>query len=508
MTSPPAALRDPDELAQLSFVAVDLGATSGRVIRGRFGNDRFEFEEVRRFPNEMERDGETLRWSTRHLFGEICEALRRIAVGQEGGATVASVGVDTWGVDYGLFDGAGALIEEPVAYRDARTEGAFERVFPRIPREEIYRATAIQMMPINTLFQLEAHVHSKRWPRNVTRLLTMPDVFHHLLCGSDVAEFTHASTTQMVRHDTREWDRDLCRRLGIPASILPPIVAPGTRLGRLKPEIVRATGLDCDVVAPAAHDTASAVAATPLSERTAYVSSGTWSLVGVELDAPLVNDDTLRENFTNEGGVAGTTRFLKNVTGVWILEGCRKSFEARGRALSWDELEQAIARAPAWAGAIAPDDPSFFHPTDMAEAVRDVLQRTGQPAPDDPGALARIVLESLALRCSHVLGTVARLTGRSLSAVRIIGGGSKNDFLSQATADATDLAILAGPAEATAIGNLLIQAVTAGRFQNLAEGRAYVAQMLPARRFRSRGDAATEEAVERLRPLTSPRGDA
>ena len=496
-----------------SFVAVDLGASHGRVVRGRFGADQFEFEEVRRFRNDWvestdERGTTTLRWSTRDLFSEIVAALRQVAqsLAAGGGARVASVGVDTWGVDYGLFDGAGRLIEEPVAYRDARTTGAFERVFPIVPAAEIHAATGIQLMPINTLFQLHAHVHSSAWPRNAVRLLPMPDVFHHLLCGSDVGEATHASTSQLVRCDTRDWDRELCRRLGIPASILPRLVPPGTRLGRLKAEVVRATGVDCEVVAPAAHDTASAVAATPLSEQTAYVSSGTWSLVGVELPAPLVNDETFRENCTNEGGAAGTTRFLKNVAGLWILEGCRKSWEQQGYALGWDGLERAIARQPAWVAVIDPDDPAFFHPADMAAAVRDFLQRTGQPAPEEPGALARIVLESLALRCAEVLGTVARFSGRRLWAVRVIGGGSRNDFLNQALADVTDLEILAGPAEATAIGNLLVQAVTAGRFRDLAEGRAYVAQMLPARRFQPRGEATTEAAVERLRRiLVSPR---
>lgn len=481
-----------------AFVAIDLGASGGRVIRGRFGSDQFEFEEVRRFKNEMRHDGATLRWNARELFKEIVTALRAIALGG-GGKDVVSIGVDTWGVDYGLFDGAGELIEDPIAYRDARTDGAFERVFPLVPREEIYRATGIQLMAINTLFQLHAHVHSGAWPRNAVRLLTMPDLFHHVLCGSDVGEYTHASTTQMVRHDTRDWDRELCRRVGIPASILPKLVPPGTRLGKLRGEVARATGLDCEVVAPASHDTASAVAATPLSDRTAYVSSGTWSLVGVELPAPLVNDETLQENCTNEGGVGGTTRFLKNVTGLWILEGCRKSWEQGGRSISWEELDAAIARAPAWAGAIAPDDPAFFNPPDMVAAVREFLVRTGQPAPEEPGALARIVLESLALRCAEVLGIVARLADRRLRAVRVIGGGSRNDFLNQALADVTDLEILAGPAEATAIGNLLVQAVAAGRFRDLAAGRAYVAQMLPAKRFHSRGDPDVEPAVERLR---------
>jgi len=492
------------DLEEPSHVAIDLGAGSGRVFRGRFGAEEFELEEVHRFENATTDDGGTLRWSTRDLLAEIKSALAWIA---RSGARVRSVGVDAWGVDYGLLDGAGRLIEEPVSYRDARTDGAFERVFPLASRAEIHRATGVQLMAINTLFQLHAHVHGGRWPRNVARLLTMPDLFHHELCGSDVVEWTHATTTQMVRHDTRDWERDLLRRLGIPASILPRLVPPGTRLGPLRAEVAQDVGLrGCEVVAPASHDTASAVAGTPLADGVAYVSSGTWSLVGVELRAPLVNDETLRENFTNEGGAGGTVRFLKNVTGMWILEGCRKAWRERGRDRSWEELDAAIARAPAWAGVIDPDDPRFFHPRDMDEAVRGFLRETRQPAPEEPGALARIVLESLALRCADVLGTLARLTGRPIETVRVIGGGSRQDFLNQATADVSGRELLAGPAEATAIGNLLVQAIAAGRFGDLAEGRAYVAQVLPARRFTPRDPRGAPALLERLRRVTELRG--
>ncbi len=496
-----------DDLEDASFVAVDLGASGGRVVRGRFGAEKFELEELHRFPNEMRRVDGALRWSTRDLFGEIKVGLARVAAS---GARVTSVGVDTWGVDYGLFDGAGTLLEEPIAYRDPRTDGIFDKVFALVPREEIHRATGIQLMPFNTLFQLYAHVHGGRWPRNAARLLTMPDLFHHLLCGSDVAEWTHATTTQMVRHDTRDWDRELLRRLEIPSSILPRIVPPGTRLGPLRSEVAREVGLPgCEVVAPGSHDTASAVAGTPLSEGVAYVSSGTWSLVGVELRAPLVNDETLRENFTNEGGVApageggmaGTTRFLKNVAGMWILEGCRRSWKERGRDVTWEELDAAIARAPAWGGVIAPDDPLFFHPDDMVAAVQRFLRETQQPAPDDPGKLARIVLESLALRYADVLETITRLTGRPLTALRILGGGSRNEFLNQATADVTGLEVLAGPVEATAIGNLLVQAIAARRFRDLAEARAYVAHVLPAKRFAPRDQGGAPALIGRLRRL-------
>ena len=500
-----------------SFVAVDLGASCGRIVRGRFAEEHFEFDEVHRFPNEMQREpgSATLRWSTRELFAQIREGLNRIGRSALSGGSdprdvkVKSLGVDTWGVDYGLFDGNGRLLEEPIAYRDPRTDGIAERVFEIVSREEIYRATGIQTLPINTLFQLYAHVHGANWPAGAARLLTMPDLFHQLLCGSDSGEYTHATTTQLIRLETRDWDRDLCRRLGIPASILPRLVLPGSSLAPLRPELQRETGLEgCEVVAVATHDTASAVAGTPLSDGVAFISSGSWSLVGVELPEPIVTPESLRENFTNEGGVGGTIRFLKNVTGMWILEGCKKAWReagnGAGRDLSWDELEREIARAPAWAGVIAPDDPLFFNPVDMHAAVRQFLRETQQPAPEKPGAIARLVLESLALRYADVVETMVQLTGRPLTALRIFGGGSKHDFLNQATADLTGLEVLAGPAEATAIGNLLVQAVAAGRFRDLAEGRAYVAHMLPAKHFvprAARGGAALLGRFRRIAAL-------
>src|SRR5688572_8475656 len=307
-----------------SYVAIDLGAGSGRIVRGVFGAERLEFDELHRFRHEAAlRDG-ALRWPSGDYFASIVAGLARAA---RSDPPVRSVGVDGWGVDYGLFDGAGQLLEEPISYRDARTDGVLARVAPLVPLAEIHRATGIQLQPFNTLFQLHAHVTGDRWPRNAARLLPLPDVFHRFLCGSDSGEWTHATTMQMVRHDTRDWDRDLLRRLGIPSSLLPRLVPPGTKLGQLRSEVAAATGLHgVEVVAPATHDTASAVAGTPLSDGVAFVSSGTWSLVGVERRSPLVNDETLALNFTNEGGVAGTTRLLKNVAGMWLLDGCREKW--------------------------------------------------------------------------------------------------------------------------------------------------------------------------------------
>lgn len=480
-----------------SHVAIDLGAGSGRVMRGCFGAERFELEELHRFRNEaVEVDG-VLRWSTRELFAQVRAGL---AAAARGGAAIASVGVDAWGVDYALLDGAGQLLEEPVCYRDERTRGALERAARVLPLREIFAATGIQLLPFNTLFQLHAHVHGGRWPRHAARLLPLPDLFHRLLCGSDSGEWTHATTMQLVQAGRQEWDRELLRRFAIPASILPRIVPPGTRLGPLRDEVARATGLGrCEVIAPAAHDTASAVAGTPLAAGVAYVSAGTWFLVGVERAAPLLDDAAFAANFTNEGGVGGTTRLLKNVTGTWLIDGLRAAWRREGADLSWEELEAQVERAPAWAGVIDPDDPALFRPDDMAAAVREALRATRQPVPAGRGALARIVLESVALRCADVLATLAELTGEPVRAARVIGGGSRIDFLNQALADAGGVDVLAGPTEATAIGNLLVQAIACGRFRDLAEGRAYLAQRLPARHYQPRNRAAAPLLLARFR---------
>lgn len=486
-----------------SHVAVDLGAGSGRVIRGRFGEQQLEFEELHRFAHEpTPRDG-ALRWSSGELFGAILEGLARAS---RSGAPIASVGVDTWGCDYALLDGAGQLLEEPISYRDARTDGVLERAAQRVPLASIYRATGIQLQPFNTLFQLFQHVNGPAWPRSAARLLPLPDLFHRLLCGSDSGERTHATTMQMVSAASGEWDRELLRAFGIPSSLLPRLVEAGTRLGPLKEEVARATGLErCEVVAPATHDTASAVAGTPLAEDVAFVSAGTWCLVGVERRAPLLDDAAFTANFTNEGGVGGTTRFLKNVAGMWLLEGCRASWRRAGRDLDWDDLEEAIERAPAWAGVVDPDDPAFFRPADMQLAVEEFLRATQQPVPATPGALARLLLESLALRCAEVIDAIGRLTGTAIRAVRVIGGASRIDFLNQALADVTGLAVIAGPVEATALGNLLVQAIAAGRFGDLAEGRAYIAQRVPSRHYQPRSRDAAPPLLARFRRVIARR---
>jgi len=477
-----------------SFVAVDLGASGGRVVLGTFGEDVFELEVLHRFANEPRVVDGHLRWNMRELRDGIEAGLAKLA----GRRDVESIGVDTWGVDYGLLDARGRLIEEPVSYRDERTAGALAAVDAVVPLAELFRATGIQVQPFNTLVQLFAQRRAGEWPRDAARLLMMPDLIHRELCGASVGEVTIASTTQLLSAATRAWDAGLFERLDLPLDVMPPLVTPGTVLGRLEPELRARLGLpELRVVAPATHDTASAVAGTPLEEGWAYLSSGTWSLLGVETREPLLTGDAARANVTNEAGVEGTNRLLVNVMGLWILDSCSKVWAARGERVEHGELLARAERAPASGACIEPDDPRFFHPRDMVEEVRASLRDTGQHAPEDPGELARIVLESLAARYAQVLGTLERLTGRAVVGVRVVGGGAQNRFLNQATADATGREVVAGPIEATAAGNLAVQAIAAGRFGDLAAARRYLGRHLPGERYFPRDAERSARARER-----------
>jgi rhamnulokinase len=454
------------------------------VARVRFGDTALELEIVHRFPNGTRlRDGHE-RWDAKALLDGVLHGLRRAA----DGVALRSVGVDGWGVDYALLDARGRLLEDPIGYRDRRTQGAMEAIFARVPRAEIFGATGIQSLPINTLFQLYAHLRSGTWPPDAARVLLLPDWFHFELCGEAVAERTIASTTQLLGLDGR-WCAPLFEKLGLPLSAMAPVVPAGTRLGRLRAE----HGMGAlDVVAPAAHDTASAVIGAPLERGVAYVSSGTWSLVGVEASEPCTSPAALAANATNEAGAFGTFRLLRNVTGLWILEGCRRAWQARGESVG------DPASAPAASAFIDPDDARFLNPPDMLDAIRGYLEASDQPAPADPAAIARVVLESLALRYAAVLREIEALGGERLRAVAIVGGGSQNDFSSQATADAAGLPVLAGPVEATALGNAVVQAIADGRFRNVAEARAYLRRHLAVKRFEP-AIGADERAALRAR---------
>ena len=444
-------------------------------------------EEMRRFQYPPREVAGHLRWDAARIFTEVEGGLR--AAGERArllGRPLQSIGIDSWGVDYGLLDAGGRLLEDPISYRDGRTSEIAGEVFTRVPRAEIFRRTGIQFLPFNTLFQLEAH-RREGLPAGARRLLLIPDLVNHRLTGRAVTEYTNATTTQLVSAESGEWDRELAERIGLPAELLAEIVPPGTDLGPLTSEGAKALDLDgVRVVAPGTHDTASAVAGAPLEEGWAYISSGTWSLVGVERERPLLSAEAARANFTNEGGVQGTVRFLKNVMGLWILERCRSEWAEAGGRAGYDDLLREVAALDGPPGLVFPDDPRLLNPPRMMAALAQQMGETGQAVPATPAAMARVVLDSLALRYASVLRTIERLTGRAALGVRIVGGGGQNAYLNQATADASGRPVLAGPVEATVIGNVLVQAVTAGRFASLEDGRRHVASTLQSQRHEPR----------------------
>ena len=481
------------------YIAVDLGAGSGRVFLCGVAEGELLLEEVRRFKYPPREEGGRLRWPFAEILGEIKAGLKEAGErARELGRGVRSVGVDSWAVDYGLVDDEGRLIENPVCYRDARTRGMLEEVFRVVPREELFERTGIQFLELNTLYQLFAHAR-EGFPERAARLLLIPDLINFMLTGRAACEYTNATTTQLVGAHTGEWDGGLIERLGLPRNLLAEIVPAGTDLGPLNASVDEEPGLEgVRVVAPATHDTGSAVAGAPLEQGWAYISSGTWSLVGVELDAPLVSSEVARHNFTNEGGAFGTVRFLKNVMGLWVFESCRAEWGARGVGVEYDELLGQVKKIEGHPGFIFPDDPRLFNPSSMLEAVAAQLRETGQQVwTENPAALTKVILDSLAFRYASVLRTIEELTGRSVEGVQIGGGGSRNDYLNQATADATQKPVLAGPVEATVMGNVLVQAVAAGRFASLAEARRHVAENVSLRRFEPRSDEKTEEAARR-----------
>ena len=469
------------------YIAVDLGAGSGRVFLADPDRDSFFLEEVRRFHYPPYESRGHLRWDVAGILDEIKAGLREAASrARAAGRAIRSVGVDSWGVDYGLLDDRGRLIESPICYRDPRTDGVMEQIFARVDREEIFDRTGIQFLSFNTLFQLAAH-EREGLPPTARTLLLIPDLINFFLTGRRVCEYTNATTTQMLNARTGEWDCELLARLRLPAELLPPIVAPGSEVGALRQDVAAELNIDAvPMIAPATHDTGSAVAGAPIETTWAYISSGTWSLVGVELGAALINEAVARHNFTNEGGVFGTIRFLKNVMGLWVLESCRKEWGQNGVAVDYDALLQEVEKLGGCQAVIFPDDERFLNPPSMLAAIAAQLKETNQSMPSAPAAVAKIIFDSLAFRYAAVLRTIESLTDRRVAGVRIIGGGSQNAYLNQATANATGLPVIAGPVEATVIGNVLVQAIAAGRFASLTEARNYVGQKVPAFNFSPR----------------------
>ncbi|HZS03621.1 MAG TPA: rhamnulokinase family protein [Blastocatellia bacterium] len=483
------------------YIAVDLGAGSGRVFLVGVSPGELLLEEVRRFHYPPgHRDGH-LRWDLPHIFAEIKAGLHVAgARAREFGRPVQSIGVDSWGVDYGLIDGDGRLLEDPICYRDERTTGEIEKVCSRISRADLFDRTGIQLLNFNTIFQLSAHAR-EGIPGNAARLLLIPDLINFMLTGRAVTEYTNATTTQLVNARTGAWDRDIIERLNLPARLFAEIIQAGTDLGPLRPGLAAETGLEgVHVIATATHDTGSAVAGAPLADGWAYISSGTWSLVGVEPDGALVNAEVARHNFTNEGGAFGTTRFLKNVMGLWILESCRREWKESGLEIEYDKLlgqVAALADKSPPQELIFPDDPRFLNPPSMVGAIAEQLNELGRRPPVDPPALAKVILDSLAFRYRSVLRAIERLTGRKIQGVQIVGGGCLNDYLNQVTASVTGLPVLAGPAEATVVGNVLVQAVAQGRFESLAEARRHVMSHMRPKKFTPLQSSGSEEAERR-----------
>ena len=462
------------------YLAFDFGAESGRAVLAHLQSGILTTEEVRRFPNEPVEYGGSLHWDVARLWFEVRKALAGLEE-----IELAGIGVDTWGVDYALLGDRGELLQNPYHYRDRRTEGVMEEVLRKVPQEEIYRATGIQFMPINTLYQFFAQYReSPRIIGAAKHLVTIPDLFNYWLTGNVVCEFTNATTTQMVDPVKRTWATGLLRRLGLPANLPAPIVEPGSIVGALLPGIARGSSLaGTTVIAPACHDTGSAVAAISARDGTAFLSSGTWSLVGTELDSPVITPEALRLNFTNEGGVNGTTRLLKNVMGLWMLQCCRQSWSARGSSYDYGEwMELAVRQAP-FRHLVDPDDESFLRPADMPTAIDDFCSRTHQPIPHEPAAYVRTILESLAFKYRLVLRNLEQVIGTRFDQIRIIGGGSKNRLLNQLTANATGKRVLAGPAEATALGNVAIQILATGAASSLQEVRAMIDRSFPTEIF-------------------------
>jgi rhamnulokinase len=481
------------------YLAFDLGAESGRAVLARLHSGLITTEEVYRFANEPVEYGGSLHWDAPKLWLEVRKTLSRLEE-----VELSGIGVDAWGVDYALLGERGELLLNPYHYRDKRTDGVMDVVFEKFSREEIYRETGIQFMPINTLYQLFA---AKRDTPDLLRaartLLTIPDLFHYWLSGNAVCEFTNATTTQMVNAGKRVWSQSVMEMLELPRDLPAEIVEPGKRIGSLSEKVTASQTLrGTPVIAPATHDTASAVAAVVARDGTAFISSGTWSLLGTELDAPLITDDALRLNFTNEGGVCGTTRFLKNVMGLWMLQCCRSSWTSRGQVYDYRELMELASREPEFGQLVDPDDESFLHPADMPRAIDDFCKRTQQSNPKTPGAYARTVLESLAFKYRQVIGDLERLTRKPIHQIRIIGGGSKNRLLNQFAADATGRRVLAGPPEATALGNVAMQILATGAASSLGEVRAMVDRSFPTESFEPRDTDKWERHVARFQHYT------
>ena len=485
-----------------TYLAYDLGASSGRAVVGRFDGARIALEEVHRFSNGPIPVSDGLYWDVLRLFQEMIQGLRRCV--QACGKDLMGIGIDTWGVDFALLDGRDDLLGNPRCYRDARVQGMMEAAFDRVPKEEIFDRTGVQFLEINTLYHLLAMSVRNAPQLQIARtFLMMPDLFNFWLTGRKVCEFSNATTTQFYDPRRQNWAIDLLQRLEIPTDMLPEIVPPGTSLGALRPAIADEVGIrSAEVIAPACHDTGSAVAAVPMQRSDSlYISCGTWALMGAELAQPAITRAALAHNFTNEGGVCNTFRFLKNISGLWPVQECKRIWSRDGRNFSYDDLTRLASEARPLAAFVDPDHADFFAPGDMPARIRAFCKRTGQPEPDTEGAVIRCALESLALKFRHTLDQLEETLGKGMSSIHIVGGGTRNTLLCRFTANATGRPVVAGPVEATALGNILVQALARGQVGSLAEIREIVRNSTDLVTYEPRATDAWNEAYGRFLKL-------
>ena len=478
------------------FFAVDLGATSGRTILGSLGEGKMELRELTRFPNHIIETGGHFFWDIYALYNEIINGLKVVA---KEGITIQSIGIDTWGVDFVFIGKDGGLLRNPYCYRDPHTIGAMEEYFTHIPKEKVYDITGIQFMNFNSLFQLSTLKRNGCSALEAAdKILFIPDALSYMLTGKMVTEYTIASTSQILNPRTKKFEKELLDVVGVKEEQWGRFVFPGEQIGTLTEEIQKMTGLGAvPVIAVAGHDTASAVAAVPAqNEKFAYLSSGTWSLMGIEVKDAIINQKSYNMNFTNEGGVEGTTRFLKNICGMWLLERCRKEWDAT-QNYSYPELIEAALAVPAFRSLINPDAPCFANPSSMIEAIRHYCLETNQPVPETYGEITRCIFDSLALRYKQVFGYLQDMAPFNIEKLHIIGGGSKNNQLNQFTCNAVGVPVVAGPSEGTAIGNIMLQAKANGLVKDIAEMRQLISTSIETALFTPEQPEAWEEAYQK-----------
>jgi rhamnulokinase len=482
-------------------LAVDLGASQGRLLLGSSDGSGIALDEVHRFANKPVHLPSGLHWSVTSLFQEVLSGVEKCFCS---GNKPLSLGIDTWGVDFALLDGSGNLLGLPFHYRDGRTTGMLEKAFSRMPPAEIFTHTGIQFLELNSLYQLlSMKINSSPLLDAAQTMLTIPDLFNYWLTGEKACEFTNASTTQCYSTQEKQWAWPVIKAMGFPTRIFGPVVPSGTVLGTMRKELAEDFNvIGLQVICPACHDTASAAAAVPAQAADfAFISSGTWSLVGTELEHPLINAEVQKRNFTNEGGAFDKNLFMQNITGLWLLQECRRQWQKLGYAVGYDVLSQLASQEKPFRSLINPDDPLFLPPGDMPNRIAHFCRKTGQPEPASPGETMRCILESLALVYRHTIFSMEESLGRSLPVIHIIGGGSQNSLLNQMTADATGKSVIAGPVEATAVGNIAVQLMTLGVFSSREEARSAIQRSFDLKHYEPQPEADWQAAYERWKQL-------